>query len=79
MNIALIKAGGVGSRMGYDIPKQFVEVNNIPIIVYTLSAFEKHNDIDEILIVCIENWIDKLWDIVKKYNISKVKNIVKII
>ena len=77
MNIAMIKAGGIGTRMNAGIPKQFVKVNNIPIIIYTLTAFEKHQDIDEILVVCVEEWIDKMWKYVKKYNISKVKRIVK--
>ena len=72
----MIKAGGVGTRMNAGIPKQFVEVNDIPIIIYTLTAFEKHPDIDEILVVCVEEWIPKLWEYVHEYNITKVRNIV---
>ena len=46
MNIALIIAGGVGARMGQDIPKQFINVYDKPIIVYTMEAFQKHPNID---------------------------------
>ena len=56
MNIALIIAGGSGARMGQDIPKQFLTVNEKPVIVYTLEAFEHHPEIDEIAVVCIEGW-----------------------
>ena len=52
MNIALIIAGGSGNRMGQDIPKQFITVNERPVIVYTLEAFEKHPEIDAVAVVC---------------------------
>ena len=52
MNIALIIAGGQGNRMGQDIPKQFMYVEDKPIIIHTLQAFEKHPDIDIIAVVC---------------------------
>ena len=54
MNIALIIAGGIGNRMGQDIPKQFLNVYDKPIIVYTMEAFQKHPNIDGIEIVCLE-------------------------
>ena len=54
MNIALIIAGGIGARMLSAIPKQFITVNDKPIIIYTLEAFEKHPNIDAIAKVCIE-------------------------
>jgi 2-C-methyl-D-erythritol 4-phosphate cytidylyltransferase len=56
MNIALIIAGGSGERMHQDIPKQFLSINDRPVIVYTLEAFEHHPEIDEIAVVCIEGW-----------------------
>ena len=56
MNIALIIAGGSGQRMHQQIPKQFINVNDKPIIVYTLQAFQKHPDIDAICVVCIKGW-----------------------
>ena len=76
-NIAVIFAGGTGKRMGVsDIPKQFLEVGGKPIIIYTLEFFEKHDDIDEIYVVCIESWIDYLKAKLKEHNIGKVKSII---
>lgn len=75
-NIALIIAGGVGNRMHQDIPKQFLTVNEIPIIVYTLKAFEKHPEIDVIVVVCITGWEHALWAYAKQFNISKLEAIV---
>ena len=45
MNIALLTAGGVGNRMGQDIPKQFMAIDNKPVIIYTMEAFQKHSEI----------------------------------
>ena len=56
MNIALIIAGGRGMRMGQEIPKQFLTVNDKPVIAYTLEAFQKHPDIDAIAVVCVDGW-----------------------
>lgn len=56
MNIALLIAGGSGARMHQNIPKQFLTVNERPVIVYTLEAFQHHPEIDEIAVVCIEGW-----------------------
>ena len=53
MNIALILAGGSGNRMGQDIPKQFIHVDNCPVIVHTMLAFQKHPDINAIAVVCL--------------------------
>lgn len=76
MNIALIIAGGVGQRMGQDIPKQFINVDNIPVIVYTMSAFQKHPDIDAIEVVCIEGWHEVVYAYAKQFGISKLENVV---
>ena len=63
-NVAIIIAGGSGHRMGQDIPKQFINVYDKPVIIYTLESFQKHPMVDEIEVVCIEGWeqigIDKL-------------------
>lgn len=75
-NIALIIAGGSGNRMHQDIPKQFITVNERPVIVYTLEAFEKHPEIDSIAVVCIEGWEQVLWAYAKQFNISKLKYVV---
>ena len=56
MNIGVIIAGGSGQRMHQEIPKQFMNVNDKPVIVYTLEAFERHPDIDEIGVVCLDGW-----------------------
>ena len=76
-NIAIITAGGVGSRTHQDIPKQFLTVNNKPIIIYTLEAFECHPNIDEIYVVCLDGWENILTAYAKQFNISKLKRIVK--
>lgn len=75
-NIALIIAGGVGARMHQDIPKQFINVQDKPVIVYTLEAFQKHPNIDEIEVVCLDGWHDILRAYAKQFGITKLKNIV---
>lgn len=77
MNTALIFAGGVGSRMhSKERPKQFLEMYNKPIIIHTLEHFENHPDIDAIVVVCVEGWIDYLQNLLYKFRIEKVKKIV---
>ena len=61
MTVAIIIAGGVGARMGADVPKQFVQVNGKPVLFYTLEAFERHPMVDAIELVCIEGWEDSAW------------------
>lgn len=77
MNHALIFAGGTGQRMKTtDKPKQFLELHGKPIIIYTIEHFEKHPEIDNILVVCIESYIEELWDLLNRYSIKKVTRIV---
>ena len=76
MNIALILAGGMGSRMGQDIPKQFIHVNNRPVIIYTLLAVQNHPEIDRIQVVCVDGWEKILQGYAKQYNITKLTGIV---
>lgn len=76
MNIALIIAGGSGQRMGQDIPKQFLTVNEKPVIVYTLEAFQKHAEVDVIAVVCIKGWEHVLWAYAKQFNITKLKYVI---
>ncbi|MDE5907446.1 MAG: 2-C-methyl-D-erythritol 4-phosphate cytidylyltransferase [Lachnospiraceae bacterium] len=73
MNIALILAGGCGSRTEQDIPKQFMNVYDKPLIIYTLENFERHPDIDGIAVVCIEGWHEVLRAYASQYGISKLK------
>ena len=74
--IALLIAGGSGARMKQDIPKQFLTVNERPVIVYTLEAFEKHPEIDAIAVVCVEGWEQVLWAYAKQFNIDKLKYVI---
>ncbi len=75
-NIALIIAGGSGARMHQNIPKQFLTVNERPVIVYTLEAFQNHPEIDEIAVVCIEGWESVLWAYANQFNITKLKHVI---
>ena len=78
MNYVVIKAGGTGLRMQpSECPKQFLEVEGKPIIVYTLEKFQNNQCIAEIYISCLVDWIDYMWDLVEKYNLYKVKGVVK--
>ncbi len=76
-NIAVIFAGGSGKRMNtVSRPKQFLELNGKPVIIYTLELFDNHPDIDAICVVCIEPWIPFLKKQLKKFEITKVVDIV---
>lgn len=76
MNVAIIIAGGVGNRMGQDIPKQFINVYDKPIIIYTLEGFQNHPMVDAIEVVCIDGWHDVLWAYAKQHGIDKLKWVV---
>ena len=76
-NIAVIIAGGVGNRMGQSIPKQFINVYDKPILMYTLEAFQKHPMIDAIEVVCIDGWENVVWSYAKQFNITKLKWVTK--
>lgn len=76
MNIAIIIAGGNGSRMGQDIPKQFINVYDKPVLIYTLESFQKHAEIDAIEVVCIDGWHDVLWAYARQFGITKLKWVV---
>lgn len=73
MNVAVIIAGGVGNRMGQSIPKQFINVYDKPILIYTLEGFQRHPLVDAIEVVCIEGWENVVWSYAKQYNITKLK------
>lgn len=73
MNVALILAGGVGNRLGAKIPKQFIEVLGKPVLAYTIEAFEKHPEIDAVLVACVKPYIDYMWEMKEKYRLSKLK------
>lgn len=77
MNYVIIIAGGVGSRLGAKVPKQFVEVLGKPIIAYTMEHFQNHSEIDGIELVCVDGYQEHLKAIAEKYGITKVFKIVK--
>lgn len=76
MNIAVIIAGGSGQRAGQDIPKQFINVYDKPIVIYTLEGFQKHPRIDEIGLVCLDGWHDVVRAYAKQFRIDKLKWII---
>ena len=76
MNVALIIAGGSGSRMGQDIPKQFINVYDKPVLFYTLAGFQEHPMINAIEVVCIDGWHEVLWAYAKQFNIDKLKWVI---
>ena len=74
--IAIIIAGGSGHRMGQDIPKQFMPVNNKPLIIYTMEAFQNHPAVDAIIVVTLPEWTSVLKAYANQYNITKLRWIV---
>lgn len=76
MNYALIIAGGSGNRMGQDIPKQFINVYDKPVIIYTLESFQRHPMIDAIDVACLDGWHDVLRAYANQFNITKLQQIV---
>ncbi len=76
MNIALIIAGGTGERMNQEIPKQFLHIENKPIIIYTMEAFQNHPSINSIFVVCLDGWHDILRAYARQFNITKFSSIV---
>ena len=76
MIIAEVIAGGSGHRMGQDIPKQFINVYDKPILMYTLDVFQKHPLIDAIEVVCIDGWHDVVWAFANQCGITKLKWVV---
>lgn len=74
--IAIILASGVGARLGLDIPKQFFEIRNKTVLEYSILAFQKHNNIDEIIVVSHPDYISRVKEIVQNGNYSKVSQII---
>lgn len=73
MNYALIIAGGSGNRMGQDIPKQFIHINNCPIIIHTMKAFQQHPDIHGIAVVCLQGWETVISSYANQFMIDKLR------
>ena len=77
MNIAVLLAGGSGTRTEQDVPKQFFNVYEKPVIIYTLENFQKHPDIDGIVVSCLDGWQEILRAYAREAGITKLQKIVK--
>lgn len=77
MNYVILLAGGVGKRMGADVPKQFIIVEGKPIIAYSIENFQRNEQIEKIVVVCVKDWIDYVKKIVKEYGLTKVEWIIE--
>lgn len=75
MNIAILLAAGSGNRTGQDVPKQFLHIEDKPVIVYTMEVFEKHPDIDAMYVVCLKGWENVVSAYAKQFNITKMKGV----
>lgn len=76
-NVAVIFAGGTGQRMNSKTkPKQFLELHGKPILVYTIEHFQKHKDIDGVVLVILESWIDYCNELVDQYHLTKVNAVI---
>ncbi len=76
-NYVILLAGGIGKRMQSEIPKQFLEVDGKPIIVYSIENFQRNPQIEKIVIVCIRDWISHLQNLVEQYSLTKVEWIIE--
>ena len=77
MNVAIIFAGGIGSRMGNTaIPKQFLCLNEKPVLAYTLEKFQNHSEVDAIILVVLREWIDFCCNMKKEYSFGKIASII---
>ena len=76
MNVVLLTAAGSGTRMQLNIPKQFIHVDDKPVIIYTMEAFQNHPSIDAIIVVTIDSWSDVLWAYARQFGITKLKWVV---
>ena len=74
--VAILTYGGIGARMNNNLPKQFMEINGKPMMVYTIAKFQDCPMIDEICISCLDGWQETVFDYAKKYGLSKVKHVV---
>lgn len=70
-NSLILLAGGKGSRMNQDIPKQFLNLAGKPVIMHSLEKIEKLDSIDDVIIVCLSEYKDYILDYINKYNLKK--------
>lgn len=77
MNIAVILAAGADPTFRMDIPKQFVNVYNRPVIVYTMETFQRHPEIDAIMVACLKGWESMVEAYAKQFGITKLKWVIQ--
>lgn len=77
MVYAVITLGGIGSRFKSSVPKQFIEVEDKPISMYTLEKFQNNENIDKIVVACLKGYEEKIEEYKKKYNLTKLEYIVQ--
>ena len=75
-NYVILLAGGIGKRMQSEIPKQFIKVKDKPIVVYTIEKFQKNDQVEGIVVVCIREWIEQLWELLAEYKLTKVRWVI---
>ena len=77
MNIAVILAAGADPTFRMDIPKQFVNVYNRPVIVYTMETFQQHPEIDAIMVACLKGWESMVEAYAKQFDITKLEWVIQ--
>lgn len=75
MNIVILTAGGKGTRMHDSVPKQFMMIKGKPLIVYTAEKFQRNNNVDVIIVVCLQDWLNKMQEYADEYKLSKIRYI----
>ena len=73
---AIIVAGGKGARMGQDVPKQFLNVYDKPVLVYTMENFQRHPEVDRIGVVCVDGWHDVVRAYAAQFNLDKFQWVI---
>lgn len=76
MNIALLLAAGEDPAFRMDIPKQFVNVYNRPVIVYTMQVFQQHPEIDAVMVACLRGWENMVEAYARQFHIDKLKWVI---
>ena len=76
-NYVILLAGGIGKRMGSNLPKQFIKVEEKPILVHTAERFQKNPQIEKIVVVCVSEWLEYLRCIVVQYGLTKIQWIIE--